>query len=196
LDFARPDRRLFVPVQNFPLDLLLVQAIDIPKIVTEERWQVRVGITGEDFVLEQNWQGKRIDLKFKKIIPKFKPASLVLAVKSNSFVRRLEELNDSIIATKYPNITKGFFRARNLAVETIALAGSLEIAPILNPKIAGVVDVIQTGITLKQNQMRMFRKIFESSVMLIEKLETIGEEREILEALKEKIKNELKRMEE
>jgi ATP phosphoribosyltransferase len=196
LEFARPDRGLFVPVKNFPLDLLLVQAIDVPNIVTEERWQVQVGITGEDFVLEQSWPGKRMDLKFKKIIPGFKPSSLVLAVREDSTVQSLEELNGSILATKYPNLTRGFFKARNLVVETVALAGSLEIAPILNPELAGVVDVTQTGITLKQNQMRVLREILECSVMLIERSNIIGKEREILEVLKEKIKSELKQIEE
>lgn len=61
------------------------------------------------------------------------------------------------IATKYPNITKKYFSSKKENIEIIKMDGSLELAPIVGLADA-IVDIVQTGDTLKANRIRSNRK--------------------------------------
>lgn len=70
------------------------------------------------------------------------------------------------IATKMTNITQNFFSTRAIAVDVIKLYGSIELAPLVNLA-DGIVDIVETGNTMKQNNLQIDEIIMESSAYLI-----------------------------
>jgi ATP phosphoribosyltransferase len=70
------------------------------------------------------------------------------------------------IATKYPRLAAQFFRARGINAEIISLAGSVELGPILGLADL-IVDIVDTGNTLRANGLMEFRTIMESQAVLI-----------------------------
>jgi len=70
------------------------------------------------------------------------------------------------VATKYPHIASGYFSAQNRDIDIVQLHGSIELAPLLGLTDV-IVDIVETGTTLKENDMRVFARIAESSARLI-----------------------------
>ena len=70
------------------------------------------------------------------------------------------------IATKMPNITKNYFDQKGIAVKTIKLYGSIELAPLVGLSDA-IVDIVETGTTMKQNGLKVAQEIMQSSAHLI-----------------------------
>ena len=70
------------------------------------------------------------------------------------------------IATEYPRLTKNFFAERGVNAEVITLSGSVELGPILGLSDL-IVDVVQTGTTLKMNGLVELRTILESQAVLV-----------------------------
>ena len=62
------------------------------------------------------------------------------------------------IATKYPNVTKAFFEGKGMDVKIIKIEGSVELAPLLDLSDA-IVDIVETGTTLKENGLEVYEKI-------------------------------------
>ena len=70
------------------------------------------------------------------------------------------------VATKYPHITMDHFTARGIPVEIIPLSGSIELAPLIGLA-DRIVDVVETGRTLKENGLEVLEVIAESSARLL-----------------------------
>ena len=70
------------------------------------------------------------------------------------------------IATKMPNITRDFFSKKAVATEIIKLYGSIELAPLVGLA-DGIVDIVETGSTMKQHNLKIDEVIMESSAFLI-----------------------------
>ena len=70
------------------------------------------------------------------------------------------------VATKFPNIAKAYYRSINREIEVIKLNGSIEIAPLLGLSDV-IVDIVETGTTLKENDLRVYEKIMPISARLI-----------------------------
>lgn len=70
------------------------------------------------------------------------------------------------IATKMPNITLKYFSKKAIAIEVIKLYGSIELAPLVELS-DGIVDIVQTGNTMKQNNLKVDEVIMESSAYLV-----------------------------
>lgn len=70
------------------------------------------------------------------------------------------------VATKYPNVARRHFRAKNRDIELIGLNGSIELAPLLGLSDV-IVDIVETGATLRENNLRVLEDIAESSARLI-----------------------------
>ena len=70
------------------------------------------------------------------------------------------------IATKYPNIAKNYFRNISEDVEIIKMEGSVELAPIVGMT-DGIVDIVETGNTLKANGLKVIDKVCDVSTRLI-----------------------------
>lgn len=70
------------------------------------------------------------------------------------------------IATKYPNIAKKYFGQSRENVEIIKLEGSVELGPVIGMTDA-IIDIVETGSTLKANGLEVIEKVFEVSTRLI-----------------------------
>jgi ATP phosphoribosyltransferase len=70
------------------------------------------------------------------------------------------------VATKYPNTVAEFFRSRSLHVHIIKLDGSVEIAPLLGLSDV-IVDLVETGLTLRENSMYVVEDVAQVSARLI-----------------------------
>ena len=70
------------------------------------------------------------------------------------------------IGTKYPNIARSYFLKRNMDVEIIKIDGSVELAPLLG-LCDGIVDIMETGITLKENGLVVLDEVCKISARMI-----------------------------
>lgn len=70
------------------------------------------------------------------------------------------------VATKYPQLTKAFFDEKGIRLETIKLNGSIELAPLLGLSDV-IVDIVETGTTLKENGLVVLDKVADVSARLI-----------------------------
>ncbi len=70
------------------------------------------------------------------------------------------------VATKMVNITKNYFASRAMGVDIIKLSGSIELAPLIGLSDI-IVDIVETGSTMRENGLRVEEDIMESSAHLI-----------------------------
>jgi ATP phosphoribosyltransferase len=70
------------------------------------------------------------------------------------------------VATKFPNIARNFYRSKGREIDVIKLNGSIELAPILGLSDV-IVDIVETGKTLRDNHMKTFEDIVPISARLI-----------------------------
>ncbi len=175
LEFESFSQRLFSTCNNFPLEILYLRVNDIADYVSSGA--VDLGIIGENIFLEKRPKAKKI-LKLK-----FGFCSLVIAVKNDSNIISIKNLNNKIIATTYPKTTKNFLKRNNITSNIVCLNGSVEIAPALGVAEA-IVDLTSTGATLAQNNLRILTKIYDSEAVLIANKQTLKNgKRELLNKL-------------
>ncbi|MCC0655610.1 ATP phosphoribosyltransferase [Clostridioides sp. ES-S-0123-01] len=123
-----------------------------------EKGVADLGIAGKDTILENETDVYEIyDLGFGKC--KFAVAGL----KGDSIYRKDEYLK---VATKYPNIAKKYFKEKGQKIEIIKLNGSVELAPIVGLSDV-IVDIVETGNTLKANGLEILEDICDISARII-----------------------------
>ncbi|MEN3033943.1 MAG: ATP phosphoribosyltransferase [Aquificaceae bacterium] len=149
------ERKLLQKFGNF--ELLLVKPFDVPKYV--EKGSAQIGIAGLDTVVES-----RADLYNLLELP-FGKCTLCIAGKPE-FEKHYEMASHLKVGSKYPNITQDFFSRRARSCEIIHLSGSVELAPIVGLSDV-ILDLVQTGQTLRENGLVVFEKVLESSAVLI-----------------------------
>ncbi|EAK0826411.1 ATP phosphoribosyltransferase [Campylobacter fetus] len=153
-EFKFEDRKLTMIKDKF--EFLMVRNQDIPTYVTEGA--ADIGVVGLDVLEEHNCDVLRL-LNLKLGICK-----VCIGIKNNDSLDYTKpELK---IATKMPNITKNYFASKAVAVKIIKLYGSIELAPIVGLSDA-IVDIVETGTTMKQNGLKVADIIMESSAHLI-----------------------------
>ena len=144
-------RKLILPVPDGNLEVVLAKANDVITYVEH-------GVVGKDTIMEM--QGKFFelaDLGFGK-------CRFALAVKKGS--KFYGGYNIKTIATKYPNITRNYFESKGMDVEIVKIEGSVELAPLLELS-DGIVDIVETGTTLKENGLEVIEDIVPISARLI-----------------------------
>ena len=151
-----PGRRLIHQIPNYPLDAVLSKAPDV--ITYVEQGVCDLGIVGKDTILEKGGSFYEVlDLGFGK-------CRFALAVKEGTDFYRTYKTRR--IASKYPAVAKKFFAAKGLDVDIIKIEGSVELAPILGLTDA-IVDIVETGATLKANGLVPIETVAEVSARLI-----------------------------
>ena len=117
---------------------------------------VDIGVVGKDTVLE-------CDLEVYELLElNFSKCQLCLAGPKGG-----TPLFQNIkIATKYPNMTKRFIKQRGIQAEIIPLSGSIEIAPLIGLSDV-IVDLVQTGRTLVENNLEVYEVLMDIAPMLI-----------------------------
>ncbi|ASM34891.1 ATP phosphoribosyltransferase catalytic subunit [Campylobacter sputorum subsp. bubulus] len=153
-DFLFEDRKLILQKGNFKF--LMVRNQDIPVYVTNGA--ADIGVVGLDVLEEHKPEVVRLlDLGIGK-------CRVCVGIRQN------EELDYSLpeikVATKMPNISKTYFAKKAIAANIIKLYGSIELAPLVG--LADIiVDVVETGATMKQNGLKVAETIMDSSAHLI-----------------------------
>jgi len=148
-------RRLVVPQGE--LRFLFVKDMDVPTYV--EYGVADCGIAGRDVLLEAGSDVfEPLDLGFGR-------CRLEVALLAGSPFS-LEAASAVRVATKYPRVAARHFLGRGLSVEVVKLAGSVEIAPGLGLADC-IVDVVETGRTLRENGLEVVEHVAESSARLV-----------------------------
>lgn len=117
-----------------------------------------IGIVGKDTLLESDKDYFEVmDLKLGKC--KF----IVASLPKNEIYKKIGHIK---IGTKYPKVAKEYFKNKGMDVEIIKIEGSVELAPILN-LCDGIVDIMETGMTLKENGLVVLDEICNISARVI-----------------------------
>ena len=156
LEDPASSRRLVLETSQAGVRLLVIRATDVPTYV--EHGAADVGIAGKDVLLEYPGTGlyEPLDLGIAR-------CRLMLAGPVGS----APELRDHMrIATKYVQTTRRYFAERGLHAEIIKLYGSMELAPLMGLA-DRIVDLVDTGNTLKANGLEATELIAEISSRLI-----------------------------
>jgi len=147
-------RRLLFSVNN--IEIVLAKAADV--ITYVEHGVCDIGIVGKDTIMEQGKSFYEVlDLNFGEC--RFALAGL----EAKDFYAGY---NQKIIATKYPNVAKHYFNNKGLDVEIVKIEGSVELAPILGLA-DGIVDIVESGATLKENGLVVYEDIARVSARVI-----------------------------
>lgn len=146
---------------------------------------VDIGIVGSDTLLENTYKDyyKLLDLKIGK-------CSFSLCSYPN--YKEKSQNRKAIIATKYPNITKQYFKQKNQEVDIVKLNGSVELGPIVGLSDA-IVDIVETGETLKANGLQEIEKICDISTQLIANKDSMESKKEEILNFVESIRLEIKK---
>ena len=148
-------RKLILPTNRDDVKLIIIRASDVPTYV--EYGAADVGIAGKDVLMEYDGDGlyEPLDLKIAQC-----RMMLCGPRRAQTSAGRLR------IATKYVNSTRRYFAERGKQVEIIKLYGSMELAPLV--KLADlIVDLVDTGNTLRANDLEPLEHIADISSRLI-----------------------------
>lgn len=149
-------RRLVLSDKKNNIQFVLVKAVDVLTYV--EHGAADIGIVGKDTLMEEEIDFYEVvDLKVGKC--KFALASIPSFNLNKGYNRKK-------IASKYPRVTREYFRKLGIDVEIIKIEGSVELAPILGLSDA-IVDIVETGTTLKENGLIVFDEICDISARMI-----------------------------
>ena len=145
-----------VTEEKTALEIVLSKAADV--ITYVEHGVCDMGVVGKDTIMEKGGSFyEMVDLGFGK-------CRFALATKKGKDV--YGGYKTPVIATKYPAVTKAFFNKKNMDVETIKIEGSVELAPLLELA-DGIVDIVETGTTLKENGLEVVENVAPISARVI-----------------------------
>ena len=174
--FREENRKLVLENKEKGIRYLLVKPSDVGIYV--EKGAADIGFVGKDILLENNHDiYELLDLKFGKC--KIAVAAPVSYKEDNE--RKLR------VATKYVNIAKNYYSSLNREVEIIKLNGSIELAPILNLSDV-IVDIVETGNTLRENNLKVIEDIEEISARFIVNKVSLKFKNEIIEKIIGKVR--------
>lgn len=151
-------RKLIITNEDARLKFIITKTADVPTYV--ENGAADIGIIGKDVIIES---GKDVyellDLGFGK-------CHLMMAVPKDKKRARLEDYSHTRVATKFPRIAENFFAERGMQMEYIKLNGSIELGPLVNLS-ESIVDIVETGTTLRENNLEEIVKIMDATARLI-----------------------------
>ncbi|TJY39649.1 ATP phosphoribosyltransferase [Cohnella pontilimi] len=146
-------RKLIIPVPEAGMEFIMAKPVDVPTYV--EYGVADIGVVGKDVLMEENKDVyELLDLGIAKCrmsvigLPGWKP-----------------DIHPRV-ATKYPNVASKYFREQGQQVEVIKLNGSIELAPLIGLA-DRIVDMVETGQTLRENGLVEMESIFEITSRLI-----------------------------
>ena len=151
-------RKLIITNEAARLKFIITKTADVPTYV--EYGAADIGIIGKDVIVES---GKDVyellDLGFGK-------CHLMMAVPKDKKRPRLEDYAHTRVATKFPRLAENFFAAQGMQMEYIKLNGSIELGPIVGLS-ESIVDIVETGTTLRENNLEEIVTIMDSTARLI-----------------------------
>ena len=153
-------RKLILPTANPGVRVIIVRASDVPTYV--QYGAADLGVAGRDLLIEHGGRGlyQPLDLGIAR-------CRMMVAVPEDfdypAAVRRGARLR---VATKYIQVAREHFAAKGVHVDLIKLSGSMELAPLVGLADA-IVDLVDTGSTLRANRLKAVEEILAVSSRLI-----------------------------
>ncbi len=155
---SEDSRRLVIANEEHKIRFIITKTADLPTYV--EYGAADVGIIGKDVLAEENKNVyELLDLKFGL-------CRMVVAVPEALRREKLTDYAHMRVATKYPNTAERFFRDAGIQMEIIKLGGSIELAPIVGLA-EMIVDLVETGRTLKENKLVEVAQINQATARFI-----------------------------
>ena len=145
-------RKLVISNEETKVRFIIAKTVDVPTYV--EYGAADIGIIGKDVLLEQDK-----DLGFGR-------CRLMMAVPEAKRRAKLTDYAHLRVATKYPNCAKAYFNKLGIQTEIVKLNGSIELGPIVGLS-EMIVDIVETGRTLKENKLAEVDSIFTATARLI-----------------------------
>ena len=163
------------------IEIVIAKPPDVLTYV--ERGVCDAGLVGKDTIME--YGGKYfevLDLGFGK-------CRFGLAVKKGSDF--YGGCGVKTVASKYTNVARRFFESKNMDVDIVKIEGSVELAPLLDLA-DGIVDLIETGSTLRENGLEEIEKIADISARLIINTVSMKMKKELIDNIINRIEENLK----
>lgn len=146
-------RKLIIELPEAKMEFIMAKPVDVPTYV--EYGVTDIGIVGKDVLMEESRDVyELLDLG----IARCRMSVIALPDWKQAIHPR--------VATKYPNVASAYFRELGQQVEVIKLNGSIELAPMIGLA-DRIVDMVETGQTLKENGLVEQTEIFEITSRLI-----------------------------
>ena len=176
-------RRLILPVGD-RLEVVLAKAADV--ITYVEHGVCDMGVVGKDTIMEHGSSFYEVlDLGFGRC------RFALAAPKGADF---WSGYSSRTIATKYPATARAFFESRGMDVSIIKIEGSVELAPLLGLADA-IVDIVETGATLKENGLEVYEDIVPISARLIVNVASLKLRKQEIETLVSQMEQETRKRE-
>ncbi len=157
------ERSYFPSIDDDEIELVMLRAQEISKYV--ESGILDCGITGGDWIAENNSDIREVaDLLYAKRGPR--KVRWVLAVPESSKIKSAKDLSGKRIATELVNITKGYLKKKKVTANVEFSWGATE-AKIGAGLVDAIVELTETGSSLKANKLRVVDTICESVTKLI-----------------------------
>lgn len=157
------DSRSYYPVFDDPeIEALLIRAQEMARYVDDG--VLDAGLTGKDWVLEQGADVKEVaELNYAK--GGLRPVRWVIAVPNDSKIKKVADLNGKRIATELVGFTNKYLKSKGIKAEVDFSWGATEVKP---PHLCdAIVELTETGTSLKANNLRVIETILESSTRFI-----------------------------
>lgn len=151
-------RALHAHCSRWDIEVLFARADDIPAWTADGA--VDAAVAGRDQIVEAGAEVEEL------VALGFGRCALEVAVPADGRIATVDELDGGRVATAHPRTAAAFFAAQGLSVETIPIRGSVELAPRLDAA-DGIVDLVSSGDTLRQNGLRPIATVLESQATLV-----------------------------
>lgn len=175
-DLRNKARRLILPIADGKIEVVLAKAPDV--ITYVENGICDMGVVGYDTILEHPGSYyETMDLGFGK-------CRFALAAPKGTVI--YSGYNQKRIATKYPEVTKSYFSSKGMDIRIIKIEGSVELAPLLGLSDA-IVDLVETGNTLRENGLEVIEYICDVSARLIVNMASLKLKKAKIESIITKI---------
>ena len=151
-------RKLVITNEELKLKFIIAKTADVPTYV--EHGAADIGVIGKDVLMEaQKDVYELLDLGFGR-------CHLMMAVPKDKKRAKLTDYTHTRVSTKFPNVAKQFFTSKGMQMEYIKMNGSIELGPIVGLS-ESIVDIVETGTTLRENNLEEIAFIAEASARLI-----------------------------
>ena len=149
-------RKLILEIPGAEIEVVLAKAADV--ITYVEHGVCDIGVVGKDTIMEHSGSFFEVaDLGFGR-------CKFALAVKKGTDF--YSGYSEKTVATKYPNVARNYFADKSMDVRVIKIEGSVELAPLLELS-DGIVDIVETGTTLRENGLEVQEDVAAVSARLI-----------------------------
>ena len=177
--YNEPNRKLVLTSEENQVSYFLVKPSDVTIYV--DRGVADIGVVGKDTLLESDADVyELLDLQLGK-------CRVAVAGAPDFWADRSTTLR---VATKYPSIAQKYYASQNQDIEIIKLNGSIELAPILGLSDV-IVDIVETGSTLRENNLAVLEEIMPISARLIVNKSSYKFQNDVISGIVAKLKGEI-----